>query len=37
MSIEHFNNFVGEEYRPCDLLLVGRDNISVFTQSYVIG
>ena len=28
MSIEHFSNFAGEEYKPCDLLL-GRDNISV--------
>ena len=36
MSVEHFSNFVGEEYKPCDLLL-GRDNISVFTQSYVNG
>ena len=36
MSIQHFSNFIGEEYQPCDLLL-GRDNISDFTQSYVIG
>ena len=36
MSIEHFSNFVGEEYKQCDLFL-GKDNISVFTQSYVIG
>ena len=36
ISIEHFSNFVGEEYKPCDLLL-GRDNISVFIQSSVNG
>ena len=36
MSIEHFSNFVGEEYKPCDFLL-GRDNISVFIQSCVNG
>ena len=36
MSIEHFSNFVREEYKPCDLSLA-KDNIPVFTQSYVIG
>ena len=39
MSIEHFSNFVGhvgEKYKPCDLSLT-KDNILVFTQSYVIG
>ena len=36
MSIEDFSNFVREGYKPCDFLL-GRDNISDFTQSYVIG
>ena len=36
MSIEHFSNFVGEEYKPCDLSLA-KDNIPVFTQSCVIG
>ena len=36
MPIEHFSSFVGEKYKPCDVL-IGRGNISVFGQSYVIG
>ena len=36
MPIQHFSSFVGEEYKPCDFLQ-GRDNISVFRESYVIG
>ena len=35
MWIEHFSNFVGEEYKQSDLLL-GRDNISVHTIQYIL-
>ena len=30
-SIEHFSDFVREEYLPCDLLL-GSDNRAIYTR-----